>query len=108
MPIAIIFFQGIYEIFGLVSFLMGYFMEIRWLMTIGGCVVVIDDILEIKMGILKPIFPILLATFLALFFTPWYVGVFWASAAFKVLGIPSSLIKIISPKRILAKANRKV
>jgi hypothetical protein len=62
------------------------------------------DIIEIRMGILNPLFPLLLAIGLAIVFAPWYVGVFWASAAFKVLGIPVSLKKVLTPRRFLAKA----
>lgn len=104
MPTAIIFIQGIFEIVGLAGFVTGYFMDIKWLMILGGCLVVLDDIIEMGMGILNPLFPVLLAIGLAIVFAPWYVGVFWASAAFKVLGIPTSLKKVFTPRRFFAKA----
>ena len=101
MPIAIIIIQGLFELLGLGGFLSGYFADIWWLMVLGGCLVVIDDVIEIAMGVLNPIFPILLAIALAIFISPWYVGIFWASAAFKVLGIPTSIKKVFTPQRIL-------
>ena len=91
----VIMFQGIFEIVGLSSFLGGYFLEIQWLFLLGGCLIVLDDIIEVSIGILNPIFPILLAVILACFITPWYVGIFWASGAFKILSIPSSIQKIV-------------
>ena len=104
MSIAIIFIQGIFEIVGFGGFVTGYFTDMAWLMILGGCLVVLDDIIEIGMGVLKPLFPVLLAIGLAIVFTPWYVGIFWASAAFKVLGIPASLSKIFTPRKFFAKA----
>ena len=103
MSITIILIQGIFEIVGLSGFVTGYFMNMRWLIILGGCLVVLDDIIEIGMGVLKPLFPILLAIVLAIVFSPWYVGIFWASAAFKVLGIPASFLKIFTPRRFIAK-----
>lgn len=99
MAAAVAFVQGLFELFGLGSFLVGYFADIRWLMTLGGCLVVLDDVVEILLGVLNPLFPIGFAIFMAILLTPWYVGVFWASAAFKVLGIPQSLRKVFAPQR---------
>lgn len=104
MPIAVIFIQGLFELVGLGSFLAGYFTGIWWLMILGGCLVVLDDIIEIGMGILSPFFPVFLTAILAIVFTPWYVGVFWASASFKALNIPTSLRKIFTPQRFAAQA----
>jgi len=106
MPIVIIIFQGLFEIIGLCTFLFGYFGELKWLMIIGGILVVLDDVIEIFMGILNPLFPVIFAIALAIILTPWYVGVFWASASFKVLGIPTSFIKIFAPQKIMEKASR--
>ena len=106
MPTLIIIVQGLFELLGLGGFLVGYFTELWWLMIVGGFLVVIDDVIEMAMGILNPLFPVLLAIALAISITPWYVGIFWASAAFKVLGIPVSVLKVVAPARILAKANR--
>ena len=99
MPVVIIFIQGLFELVGLGGFLFGYFADIWWLLLLGGCLIVLDDIIEIGLDILNPLFPLLLAIILAFIFTPWYVGVFWASAGFKVLGIPTSLRKVIAPRR---------
>ena len=104
MPIAIVFVQGLFELVGIGGFLIGYFTEIWWLMMVGGCLVVLDDVIEIGMGILNPLFPVILAIALAELLTPWYVGVFWASAAFKVLGIPTSLKKVFMPRRFAMQA----
>lgn len=65
MPIAVVFIQGLFEIVGLGGFLTGYFADIWWLMVLGGCLVVLDDIIEIGMGILNPIFPVSLAVILS-------------------------------------------
>ena len=104
MAAAVVFVQGLFELVGLGGFLIGYFGGIWWLMVIGGCLVVLDDIIEMSMGVLNPLFPIVLAIGLAIVLTPWYVGVFWASAAFKVLGIPASLKKLFAPKQFAARA----
>jgi len=98
MPVAIVFIQGLFELIGLGGFLLGYFADTWWLMVVGGCLVVLDDVIEISMGILNPLFPVFLAIILAVLLSPWYVGVFWASAAFKVLGIPTSLKKVFTPR----------
>jgi len=102
MAAAVAFLQGLVELVGLGSFLIGYFGGIWWLRVLGGCLVVLDDIMEISMGVLNPLFPIALAILLAIVLSPWYVGVF--SAAFKVLGIPTSLKKVFTPKQFAARA----
>lgn len=106
MPKIIIVTQGLVELLGLGAFLAGYFADIWWLMMAGGILVVLDDILEMAMGILNPLFPLLLAVALAVVLAPWYVGVFWASAAFKVLGIPTSLLKVAAPEKVLARVKK--
>ncbi len=100
---SVILIQGLLELLGLSGFLVGYFTDIWWLMVVGGCLVVLDDVIEISLGVLNPIFPILLAIILAVLLMPWYVGVFWASAAFKVLGLPNSLKKIFKPGQLAVK-----
>lgn len=96
--------QGLFELIGLGAFLTGFFLEIGWLMVTGGILIVLDDVIEIATGILNPMFPVVLAVVLAIIVTPWYVGIFWASSGFKVLNIPTALIKVITPKKILEKA----
>lgn len=103
----IIVFQGLFELVGLSAFLLGYFIGIEWLMIFGGIMVVLDDVIEIFMGILNPIFPVILAIFLAIIFSPWYIGIFWASTVFKILGIPTDLIKIFTPQKIIEKYGKK-
>jgi hypothetical protein len=68
--------------------------------------VVVDDLIEMGLGVLKPLFPVILAVILAIVFSPWYVGVFWASTAFKILGIPTSVLKIFRPKYILERGEQ--
>lgn len=105
MQVAVILIQGFFELIGLGAFLAGFFLDVGWLMATGGVLVVLDDVITVGMGVLKPLFPVLLAVVLAIIFTPWYVGVFWASAAFKVLDIPNSLRKLIAPRKFLAKVS---
>jgi hypothetical protein len=56
--VAVLVFQGLFEVIGLASFLSGYFLGIGWLMIAGGILVILDDVIEIEMGMLKPLFPI--------------------------------------------------
>ena len=104
MAIFVCFLQGAIELLGLTGFLVGYFMEMGWLMILGGVLVVADDVVEVLQGILNPLVPVLLAIALAFVFTPWYVGVFWASAGIKILGVPTAFQKVFSPRRFIAKA----
>lgn len=107
MAAVVVFMQGIFELVGLGSFLIGYFGDIWWLMMLGGCLVMLDDTIDMATGVLKPLFPVALAILLAIVLTPWYVGVFWASAAFKVLGIPASLKMVFAPKQSAVRALRR-
>ena len=102
MPKFVLVLQGLIELVSVVGFLSGFFLDIFWLIIAGGILMVIDDVIEIAMGVLNPIFPVILAIVLALIITPWYVGVFWASAAFKVLGVPRAFKKIFVPDEMLA------
>ncbi len=104
MAIFVCFLQGAFELLGLTGFLIGYFMDIGWLMILGGVLIVADDVVEVFQGILNPLFPVVFAVALAFWFTPWWVGVFWASAGWKVLGVPTALRKIFTPRRHIAKA----
>jgi len=45
-----------------------------------------------------------LGCFLFGYFSQIYVGVFWASAGLKVLGIPTALKKVFRPSDLLATA----
>jgi hypothetical protein len=89
---------GVIEILGAGSFVAGFAFGIQWLMLLGGLIVVADDIREIAGGMLEPEMPVVLAVGLALLFQPWYVGVFWASAIFKLFNIPTYR-RNISPLR---------
>ena len=98
--------QGAFELSSLSLFVYGYLADSSRLLIVGGCLVVLDDLIEILLGVLNPLFPVLAASIAAFLFTPWYVGVFWASAIFKVLNIPGSLMKLFAPSRFVAKAMR--
>lgn len=106
MTIAIIMLQGLFELVGISCFISGYFIDVEWLMITGGIMIIVDDIIEMYMGILNPLFPVVLAFILAFILTPWYVGIFWASASFKIFGIPTAIIKLFTPKKYLALANK--
>jgi len=101
MRVTICIVQGLWELLGLIAFVSGYILDVSWLMIAGGILIVLDDIIEMGLGILNPLFPVLFAAILAIIFTPWYVGVFWASGSFKIFGIPTSLMKVFNPKGLL-------
>lgn len=101
LAVAVVVAMGLFELAGLGCFLVGYFGGVTWLMIVGGLMVVLDDAVQIMWGILKPQFPVVLAVALAILVRPWYVGVFWASAAFKILGIPRNLVMIFAPHRFV-------
>jgi hypothetical protein len=100
MHLAVVVIQGLLELGGLGAFVGGYFSHSWWLLVVGGCLIILDDVVEIALGILNPLFPIVLAVILGIAMTPWYVGVFWGTAAFKVLGVPTALRKVLTPKRM--------
>ena len=108
MRITVIVLQGSLELFGLLGFLTGFFSDVWWLVIAGGCLVVVDDVIEIGLGILNPTVPVLLAIFLAVVMTPWYLGVFWASAVFKILNVPAALMKMFAPRAFARKAMAKL
>src|SRR3989304_4398137 len=100
MNLIVIRLQGLLELTGVLGFMCGYFLEYYWIMVAGGIIVVADVLIEMGLGVLKPLFPIILAIVLALIISPWYVGIFWSSAAFKIFGIPNSINKILRPQII--------
>jgi endogenous inhibitor of DNA gyrase (YacG/DUF329 family) len=83
-------------------FLFGFFLNIKSLVIIGGCLVILDDVVAIKSGILKPLFPIVSAIILALIIKPFYLGIFWSSAIWHIISIPHYVSMAINPNRILA------
>jgi hypothetical protein len=100
---AIILIQGLFEIIGIGFFLFGFFGDILWLIIVGGIAIVLEDIIEISTGILNPLIPIILSVILAIILKPWYIGIFWASAVFKILNIPTATMKIFMPNKFLQK-----
>lgn len=68
--------------------MIGFFQNVVWLAILGGCLIVIYDILDILAGILNPTFPIIFSIILASIFKPWYIGIFWASAIWHITGSP--------------------
>lgn len=81
--------------FGL--FLFGFFNHVPLLTNIGGGVLIAWDILSIWTGVLRPGFPIIATLIASLFFTPWWYGAYWASAAFSVIDIPFYLVWMFRP-----------
>ena len=82
------------QLIALAAFLIGFFGKNESLLLFGGILVVLEDIGAIYYGVLKLPFPIILAGVLAIIINPWYVGVFWASAVFKLLDIPTNIGKL--------------
>ena len=68
----------------------------------------IDDFIEMNIGVLNPLAPIMLAmlgVFIAVYIDmQWYIGLFWSTAVFKILGIPTSFIKIFTPSVVVERA----
>jgi len=95
--------KGFVELGGIILFIFGHIQGIVWAAMVGGVLLVITDILDIMMGILNPIFPIILAIILGSCLHPWYIGVFWASAAINMFNIPTNFIRIFNPKMIIDK-----
>lgn len=84
-----IFGLGLLELGSVLGFMAGYFFGIPALALVCGLLVVLDDIREIGTGVLRPLEPVLLAAGLACLLAPWYMGVIWASAVFRLLNIPA-------------------
>ena len=93
--------QGLFELLSLGGFVAGYFFDLGWLMIVGGILIVLGDVADMAMGVLNPLSPIVLAIIGVLLLTPWYLGVFSASAIFHVLNIPTSLKKVYAPRKFL-------
>lgn len=96
--------QGFFEISSLILFFTGYYTEILLLMFLGAAMLVVDNLMTIMFRLINPVYPLLLAVLLSLFFTPWYIGIFMACAIFTLLGIHNSFLKIWDPARVLARA----
>lgn len=105
MSATVIVLQGLFELIGLAGFLSGYFLDMQRLMIAGGFLIIFDDIMQVSMGMLRPLYPVLLAVVLAIAFSEWYVGVLWAAAAFRIPGIPISLMRIYRPGKFSFKAD---
>jgi hypothetical protein len=100
---AILRIQGGLDLFGIIGFLVGFFGGFPILMIAAGLVMVLDDVYQISTGILNPLFPVLSSIVLAVVLEPWYVGVFWAAAFLRPLGIPGALIKLFNPEAVIAR-----
>jgi hypothetical protein len=81
-------------LFGLVGFIAGLIFDIQWLWMAGGIVIILNDILGIIGGFLKPLIPVILAIIGAIIIEPWYLGVMVASAIFALLDIPMNIKRI--------------
>ena len=84
----IVIFKCLYMILSIVAFLIGFFQHIFWLAIVGGCLIVLYDILDMLAGLLNPAFPIVFAVILAVIIKPWYIGIFWASAIWHIISLP--------------------
>ena len=111
---AICVFQGLCELSGVSLFLTGIFFyspyppDYHWAVILGGIIMLIDDFIEMNIGVLNPLAPIMLAmlgVFIAVYIDmQWYIGLFWSTAVFKILGIPTSFIKIFTPSVVVERA----
>ena len=90
-------FSGFVMIVGLISFVFGYFSDNQVLAVVGGMILVLMDLQMFALGFLKPGFPVVAAVIAAFIFQPWYYGVFWASALFEFLNIPTRVVQIARP-----------
>ncbi len=90
-------FSGFVMIAALVSFVSGYFSDNQVLAIVGGMVLVLMDLQMFALGFLKPEFPVVAAVIAAFIVHPWYHGVFWASAIFEFLNIPTRVVQIVRP-----------
>ena len=98
--------QGAFELSSLVVFFAGYYTEILWLMFLGAAMLIMDNLMTIMFGLINPIYLIILAVLLSIFFTPWYIGVFLACAVFTLLVINNSFMKIWNPAEVLKRAEK--
>jgi len=87
------------ELLSLTAFLVGFFGNISWLSILGGTFLLFDDVMSMLSGVLNPLFPFVLSVLLAISIDPWYMGVFWSAAAFKILNIPTNISVILRPER---------
>lgn len=88
---------GFVMIAAIVAFVFGFFSGNHVLTIVGGLILVVMDLQGIALGFLKPGFPVVAAVIAAFIFQPWYHGVFWASALFEFLNIPTRVVQIFRP-----------
>ena len=88
---------GFVMIAAIVAFVLGFFSDNHVLTIVGGLILVVMDLQGIALGFLKPGFPVVAAVIAAFIFQPWYYGVFWASALFEFLNIPTRVVQIVRP-----------
>lgn len=89
---------GFLGLVSFVAFLYGFFADNSILMILGGSYLVIENLMGILSGMLKPAVPIILAVAGAILVNPWYAGVFWSVAIFEFLNIPYNLKRMFSPE----------
>ena len=88
---------GFVMIAAIVAFVLGFFSGNHVLTIVGGLILVVMDLQGIAWGFLKSGFPVVAAVIAAFIFQPWYYGVFWASALFEFLNIPTRVVQIARP-----------
>lgn len=94
-------FWGFFQILGLFLFIYGSFISSPTLAISGGIIMLLEVYLAITSGadrfgpfLFFAIVGVLVVISLSI---PWYFGVFWSVAIFKVINIPTNLRKIFNP-----------
>lgn len=95
--------QGLIELLGIGLFLVGFFTDTSLVMMAGGLIMAADDAMSMLSGALNPFFPALLAVVFAVLFTPWWLGVFWSLAVFKLWDVRASVEKLLAPGSVRAR-----
>jgi hypothetical protein len=102
--LAMTWLSGLVGVAAPIMFLVGSASGLIWLQLVGGAILVLRDLMAVLLGTLNPVFPVLLALVLAIALSPWYVGVFWASAVFAVLGLPFHVRQVLDPRTAFLQA----
>lgn len=95
--------QGLLELFEVGGFMLGYVADIRWLLMTGGLLMAVDQVYQLSIGALNPWLAVALAVALGAIVDPWYIGFFSALAVLKLLDAPAAVVKIIAPRKALAR-----
>ncbi len=92
---------GFFQILGMFLFIYGFFSKNDILIKLGGGLMVFEDIVSIieipSRIVFYSIIYLLAAVTATLFSAPWYIGIFWLIATFRVIDLPNNFLKIINP-----------